>query len=128
MNSHLLFLVKIMKQKGTNMKTEIKHMQRISIIWGCLLFLLVAGVTVIGILYKKETKEYKDFEKRVVEQSYDYLKVHNLEKITLAELQEENVIESLVVNENTCEGYIEKNDQDYKAFIKCGKYKTQGYQ
>ena len=44
------------------MKTEIKHMQRISIIWGCLLFLLVAGVTVIGILYKKETKEYKDFE------------------------------------------------------------------
>ena len=41
---------------------NLQKMHKISIIWGIIMMLLVLALTVIAISYKKETKEYKDFE------------------------------------------------------------------
>ena len=36
---------------------DLKRMQIISIVWGIIMFLLVAGVTAMGFVYKNETKK-----------------------------------------------------------------------
>ena len=48
--------------------------------------------------------------------------------LTLTELLKLNVIETNVVKDKTCQGYVDiKNDEqffDYEAYIKCGNYET----
>ena len=38
-------------------QVDLKQMRKISVIWGIIMFLLVIGVTVIGFVYKNETKK-----------------------------------------------------------------------
>lgn len=111
---------------------DLKKMRLISIIWGTILFLIFAALTTFGILYKKQTQEYKDFEKKIEEISKNYVEEKNLYfekegKITLEELKEENKIDSTEIKENECNGYVTINNMDYKAYISCGKYKTRGF-
>ena len=106
---------------------NLKQMKRISVIWGLIMFLALAGVTVLGFVYKNETKKYKEFESLLVEQSHEYVLNNNLEKISLNELKEKEVISSVTVNEKECEGYVSMKEGDIKAFIQCGDYKTRGY-
>ena len=109
-------------------QVDLKQMRKISVIWGIIMFLLVIGVTVIGFVYKNETKNYKKFEMELVDKAKDYIAVNNLNKVTISELKEQNIIETSVVNEKTCDGYILKEDEEYKAYVKCGSYKTRGYE
>lgn len=108
-------------------QVDLKHMRKISIIWGIIMFLLIIGVTAIGIIYKNESKNYKEFEMELVDKAKDYIIVNNLNKVTISELKEQNIIETSVVNEKECDGYILKEDEEYKAYVKCGSYKTRGY-
>ena len=41
------------------MSPDLKRMRRVSIIWGSIMLLLVIGVTILGFVYKNETKKYK---------------------------------------------------------------------
>ncbi len=107
---------------------NLKQMRRISVVWGIIMFLLVVGVTIIGIIYKNETKEYKKFETELLEKAENYLIGNDLNKVSISELKEQNIIETSIVNEKECEGYILKKDEEYKAYVKCGKYKTKGYE
>ncbi len=120
------------------MKTiDLKKMQMISVVWGLLLFLIVAGLTAIGIVYKKESKEYMNFESIIATASKDYIEKKGFypenDSITIKteELLEEKLIESLQVKEQECIGYVIVTNKDgkdtYKPYIKCGKYKTRGY-
>ena len=109
-------------------QVDLKHMRKISIIWGMIMFLLIIGVTAIGIIYKNESKNYKEFEIGLVDKAKDYIIVNNLNKVTISELKEQNIIETSVVNEKECDGYILKEDEEYKAYVKCGSYKTRGYE
>ena len=115
------------------MNVDLKKMRFISIIWGTILFLIVITLTAIGIIYKNQTKEFKDFEKSIIEKSKDYLeeKTPTEEKITLEELKEKNIIETLTINEKECTGYIlikkKKESFEYTPYINCGTYKTKGY-
>lgn len=111
---------------------DLKKMRLISIIWGTILFLIFAALTAFGIVYKKQTQEYKDFEKKVEEITKGYVEEKNLYfetegKITLEELIEENKLETTNVKENECNGYVTIDNMDYKAYISCGKYKTRGF-
>ena len=109
-------------------------MKKISIIWGCLLVLIVGGLTTLGIIWKNNNKPYKDAEEKIklLAQSYkDATTIPEGGKVTLAELKEAKLIEELKVNEEVCDGYvkIEKTNTVYKytGFIKCENYKTTGY-
>lgn len=93
-------------------QVDLKHMRKISIIWGMIMFLLIIGVTAIGIIYKNESKNYKEFEIGLVDKAKDYIIVNNLNKVTISELKEQNIIETSVVNEKECDGYILKEDEE----------------
>ncbi len=45
---------------------DMKKMQRMSIIWGCFLVLLVALLTGFGFLYKSKSSDYKKLEEELV--------------------------------------------------------------
>lgn len=115
---------------------DLKKMRLISIVWGLVLFLMVFSLTTFGFYYKKQTKAFKDFEKKLTMIVEEYTKEKALlDKddliITIEELKEENKIETRVVNEKVCEGYVVvtyKNEKyTYSPYIKCGKYKTKNY-
>ena len=99
---------------------DLKQMKRISVIWGLIMFLALAGVTVLGFVYKNETKKYKEFESLLVEQSHEYVLNNNLEKISLNELKEKEVISSVTVNEKELDEVWYFNDRffDYNRKIK----------
>lgn len=115
---------------------NLKKMQLVSFIWGAILIIIVIALTIFGFWYKSLTKEYKEFEKTLVEKTKEYcldkvLLNNNNMKITLDELKEEKVLENLKIKDTECEGYIEiqytKENYKYSPFIKCGNYKTKGY-
>lgn len=112
---------------------NLQRMHKISIIWGIIMMLLVLALTLIAISYKKETKEYKAFEIKLEEATKNYIEQDGLYPeeemyLTLAELLKLNIIETNVVKDKTCQGYVDiKNDEqffDYEAYIKCGNYET----
>ena len=107
---------------------DLKRMQIISIVWGIIMFLLVAGVTAMGFVYKNETKHYKEFEALVAKKSHEYLLNNNLEKVSIDKLKEEYIIETTLINQKECTGYVKNEENEAKAFVKCGMYKTQGYE
>lgn len=115
---------------------DLKKMHYISVIWGIIMLLLVLGLTIIAIIYKKETEEYKAFESTLEEKTQEYIEANGLypdDKATYSveELLEEKVVETNIVKDKKCEGYveIENNNQSfsYQAYVKCGTYKTLGY-
>ena len=118
------------------MNVNYKKMRMISFVWGFVLVSLVLGLTIIGLIYKKESKEYKDFESFLVDKANVYITERKLEfdsiKITGEELVEAGLLDTLKVKDNECDAFvIVKNDSSkylYKAYIKCDKYKTKGYQ
>ena len=118
------------------MNFNYKKMRMISFVWGFVLVSLVLGLTIIGLIYKKESKEYKDFESLLVDKANVYITERNLEfdsiKITGEELIDAGLLDTLKVKDNECDAFvIVKNDSSkylYKSYIKCDKYKTKGYQ
>ena len=115
---------------------DLKKMHYISVIWGIIMLLLVLGLTIIAIIYKNETEEYKAFEKTLEEKTQEYIETNGLypsNKVsyTIEELLEEKVVETNIVKDKNCEGYVEiaNNNQSfsYQAYVKCGTYKTLGY-
>ena len=112
---------------------NLQRMHKISIIWGIIMMLLVLALTLIATSDKKETKEYKAFETKLEEATKNYIEKDGLYPeeemhLTLTELLKLNVIETNVVKDKNCQGYVDiKNDEqffDYEAYIKCGNYET----
>ena len=80
----------------------------------------------------------KDLEKKLVEVTKSYTATDfnfpvNGENIiiTYNELHDNNMIDKLEVDNKKCDGYVElsfNNVTEYKAYIKCDKYKTHGFE
>lgn len=117
------------------MNSEIEKMKRIGILWGFIMFLLVGSLTFFGLVYKKKMANYNGLENKYVNDTKEYLKSHPelLEdelKITKEELKNADYLKNLSDDENKCEGYvlIQKDEEiDYKAYIRCKWYTTEGY-
>lgn len=116
--------------------TGYKRMKVISVVWGFILVLLVIGLTVIGFVYKHESKVYKEYEELLVKQATSYVEDHSLYpdeslKITDDEMLEGGYLETTYVNGHDCSSYVMvlKNGKSYSfdSFVQCGNYKTKGY-
>jgi len=116
---------------------DLKKMRMISVIWGIVLFVIVVGLTVIGLLYKKQSKEYQVFESEMSQKAMEYMEKKGLDfeeglKISLQELEEEGLLEIKPIKDNHCEGYVitksENKREKYIPYLDCGKYKTSGYE
>ncbi len=121
------------------MNSDLKHMRRVSIIWGLLLVLIFGLLTTFGIIFNKKNKLYTDMEKdleeatkKYVERSFSYPKDKEELKVTYTELKDSKLIEELKVEKEPCDGYVivKKNDlvYKYKGYVKCPDYKTKNYE
>ncbi len=117
---------------------NLKQMNRVSIIWGGILFSLVVLLTVFGFLYKSKTIEYRQLEEKLINISEKYVEAKFLYpeekqalKITLEELKNEGYIDELKNGNENCDGYVILSHDgfvfNYKGFIKCSKYTTKDY-
>ncbi len=114
-------------------------MRKYSIIWGIMLFLIVALLTTYGFIYKKKTSVYKDLEAKLVDAEKKYVDAQFLYpdknetlKTTSEELISNGYLDELKIKDQECLGYVVVNFEDsvyqYKGYISCAKYKTKGYE
>lgn len=118
---------------------NLKKMQTVSIIWGLVLFLIVASLTTVGFIYKNKIKKYEEIEKKLelsakqyVEMKFLYPEKNNNIKITYNELKNEKVIDNISVDDKECDGFtiVSENNKiyKYKTYIKCDNYETKNYE
>ncbi|MDE5538997.1 MAG: hypothetical protein K2J20_00750 [Bacilli bacterium] len=112
---------------------------KLFMIWGIIVVAIVALLTVLGFSLKKTEKIYSVLEKELVEKAEKYVDVKALypkddgftTKVTLKELKENEYIEELKIDDDVCDGYVIVSKDmvfKYKAYIKCNKYTTNGYE
>ncbi len=108
------------------------------IIWGVIVFIVIVLLTVLGFMLKKVNKDYRVLENdlKVSAEKYvtnNFLFPNENEQFTITKekLIEEGYLEDLKTSSNdVCDGYaIVKMDDvvKTKAYIKCDKYTTKGY-
>lgn len=112
-------------------------LKKVSIVWGIVAILLFAFLTTMGLIYKNKSQKYKDAEEQLVKEVKSYTATDfkfpaNGEEviITLEELKKANIMKELKVENQTCDGYVAltfNNVTEYKAYIRCDKYTTHGY-
>lgn len=118
---------------------NLKHMKRISIVWGVFLVLLVVLLTIFGFAYKGKASDYKKLEENLVERAKKYVEAKFLYpdekgsvKITLNEMMQDGFAEALKKDDDNCDGYALLSYDgfvyQYKGFIKCTNYTTKGYE
>lgn len=117
------------------MRTDLEGMHRLTVVWGTVMFILVAGLTFVGFYYKKKAASYQELETVLVDKASEYLEKHtevdlNVEeiKITKADLIDEGYLDSLEKDGQYCDGYVLIRDNEYKGYVKCDSYTTKGYE
>lgn len=107
--------------------------------WIFLAACLFGTLYFIGINYSKSYSAYYDLEADIAESAHIYLEINDIGigineslKITTAKMIEDDTLEELRVDDDTCEGYVvikrTINDYDYKPYIKCSQYTTIDYE
>lgn len=117
---------------------NIKQMNRISVIWGVFLVIIVVILTVFGFVYKSKTSEYKKLEEELVNAAEKYVETKFLYpeekqtvKVTFDELKDNQILKELKKDDESCDGYVtltyDGHVYKYKGYVKCPKYTTKDY-
>lgn len=99
---------------------------------------LVLSLIVIGLNIGAENRDYVALENDLKESASVYIKTNEIdlnvgEAIKLDDniLKKANLVTELKVNNDECSGYVKvkrnTTNYEYNAYIKCGKYTTEGY-
>ena len=113
-------------------------MKKMYAAWIFLIVTLMLALLVIGYNISNENKEYKAKEQDLIEQASSYLTKNDITlttgeslKLDHQRLIDSGLIKDMKVKDEDCEGYVKitKNNgnYDYKAYIKCKNYTTEGY-
>lgn len=113
-------------------------MKKMVVCWVILVVGLVGVLTYIGFTYEKSVSEYKTLEADMVEAADTYVNINNLnilgeEKVIITDeqLKESDLIKNMNIEDDECKGYVEIkksiNKTEYKAYISCRDYTTEGY-
>ncbi len=110
-------------------------MKKIAIIWSISIVIIVGGLTIYGLFYKKNNIGNLS-EEALVKQAEKYLGTYpakfplkgDLIKLTNEFLKDEGYNAEL---ETDCSGYVVVKNEDmgykYNAYVKCPDYVTKGY-
>ena len=83
--------------------------------------------------YEKAEDTLKNAAKKYYNDNFSKDKVGEIPSMTISlkTLQDKDYIDSLEANDKTCTGYVtiknNNNTTSYNSYVKCGKYKTEGY-
>ena len=112
-------------------------MKKLLIIWIIISFILIGGLTFIGINLNSKNREYYDLESKIKEAAQNYYAQYPYElpakesEITSERLLNTNFLSNLNYKNETCEGYvvIKKTylSHKYIPYIKCLNYNTKNY-
>lgn len=113
-------------------------MKKMVICWVILIVGLVGVLTYIGFTYEKSVSEYKSLEADLVESADAYININKInlnidETLIISDekLMEASLVRSMNIESDECQGYVEIkksiNKTDYKAYISCKDYQTEGY-
>lgn len=115
-----------------------KKINGLFIVWGILVVALIAILTVIGFMLKKNDNTYAELEKKLVEVAEKYVDANFLypdegftTKVLASDLKKAEYLDELTINDDICDGYVIVSKEmvyKYKAYIKCNKYITKGYE
>lgn len=87
-------------------------------------FTLYIGANSLGVNYENNFINYKKIEESLEKGARKYF----LEKeITEKTIVTADTLRSLDLFDSNCNGYVIVNGNYYDSYIKCDKYKTQGY-
>lgn len=99
---------------------------------------IVGLLTCFGVVLSKKNKPYKEKEEELAELSKMYLesstwypKQGKSIKIEIDELKDNKLVSEVIVEEDKCDGYIKVTNNgiiEYKTYLKCQNYETQGYE
>lgn len=115
-----------------------EKMQKTYYIWGIIVVLIFALLTVFGFVYKNKTNVYKELENKLVEAQKKYIDNKFLYpeddkefKVKAETLIENGFLDNLNIENDECSGYasIKKNGMVYEYFgyVSCKNYKTRGF-
>jgi len=109
-------------------------MKKLTFIWGALILILFITLTTFGLLWKNKNMVYKDTEKELeslVKSYKDAATIPGGGIVSVDELIDMQIIESLKANDEVCDGYVNIANKNgiykYTAYIKCENYTTKGY-
>ena len=112
--------------------------KKLSYVWAIIMILIFSFLTYFAMKWKGKYQGYFDLEEKLVsvtqsyfESNHAYPEGSDVVIIKLYELKENNVIDELSYNNDSCNGYVEvknKGVMEYKGYIKCENYTTKGYQ
>ena len=113
-------------------------MNNYAFIWGSVLTLLIALLTIFGFIYKNKSNGYKELEDKIVEAEKKYVDAKFLYptnngqvKTSASDLIKNGYMDELKKDDEVCDGYVvvtHKNSvYDYKGYVKCKNYETKGY-
>jgi len=113
-------------------------MKKMYAAWIFLISVLMIALLFIGYKYSNKNKEYKAKEHDLIEQSSSYIEKNDIElntgesiKLDHNRLVKSGLIQSMKVKDDECEGYVKvtktQTGYDYKAYLKCKNYTTEGY-
>ena len=110
---------------------------KIFIIWGIIVFIIIGLLCTLGFTIKKNMNYYEELETKLLKAGQDYIdekaiimEENTTLKIKSKDLIEEDFLSELEYNHDICDGYVEvkyKEGYHYQAFIKCKRYQTRGY-
>lgn len=122
-----------LNQHGWSMKEMILLS---SILFAFLLLIVFMIAQIQGSFSKSEVdvEMYENVEWNVLNSAIDYYG-ENFDgdenvRVTTSKLVKDGYLDSsiLKVNQDTCSGYVKFSNEDPRVYIRCGKYKTKGYQ
>ena len=113
-------------------------MKKMYAAWIFLVGTLMLALIVIGYNISSKNKDYKAKEQDMIEQASSYIKKNDINlsageslKLDHQRLIDAGLMQNMKVNDDECEGYVKitKNtgNYDYKAYIKCKNYTSEGY-
>ena len=118
--------------------SSLKRMKVISIIWGMFLVTLFIIVTIFAFKFKSNSKKYLELGNYFSSKAQEYIEDKNTYpeknenvKVSKSDLIDNNYLEELEVDGDICEGFVIvsfKESYEYKAYLKCDKYKSAKYE
>ena len=120
-------------------ENRMEKIKKMYVVWTILVIIIFTLLTTFGFIYKKKMSVYKDLEAKLVEAEKKYVDANflypenkEMVKTTSTTLIENNDLDGLDIENDSCTGYAiiyNKNGvYEYKGFVKCEKYTTKGYE